>query len=899
MNMKCSKCGRIWEAITTNEKCPFCGFISPKSEEFYSVIDALSFLVKNYGASIYQNPSKMLAYLSDYAPKYFNERRYLKMCSETGIFALFLSANEKNTNEEKIAAIQKSVVLLEETYLMASENAKKVLSWIGSSLTWDPSLFDGNGVIDVANDGTGSVSSIADPDPNLGKENNPNQLINEFEINGTTLISYHGISEAVCIPNNITKINSQAFKGCKSIQHLSLAGTIREIGAYAFSGCSALTEIAVPEGVINLEKGTFLMCTSLKAIQLPKSLRIIESFAFAGCCALETIHLPEGVTRIDDYAFQSCSNLCECSLPDSLLSLNSSVFNSCHRLLSIELPSTVCSIVGSFRASCPNLERVSVRNGHNKAKDSHSKKDMPHTLTAYWPESLKFFEVPAAIAEIGDGVFSWCKNLSAFVIPKTVRKIGPQAFMHCSGLCSVVFEGKDIVIGKEAFLGCESLSEIDLSAIHDSIPDSLFSECSRLSSVVIPDGIREIGNSAFASCKSLLSVETPRSVSKLGQNIFSGHTHSMLIYASHNECVIEYAKKHGLLYTDLSYTESRTRGEILRLQHAFLSENKTLSSTIDSVYAVKVDGTVVKSSSCSLGSQISFTSLSDGKWKNIKAIDTSIQHSRVYGVKNDGTVIKTLPVKPLFLKTSSRHDSDISTWADIRTIAVGETNIFGLKKDGTVIQAHDKYHFGFPDVSKMKAVIQLAAGRRHVVGLKQDGTIVSAGDNTFGQCAVDDWENIVSVYAMHNFTLGLTFDGRVLIAGPVNSKESEQCDHGVFLDETRLTSHLFNISRLFISPYAIVGIKNNPKGSAVYISIDESDNKNLEVEEISNEMFCNISDLVCLRHGLFLLQNNGTLAFTDADSKETLETSVFQGIKVPHYSPADGTIDNTLSLASG
>ena len=55
----------------------------------------------------------------------------------------------------------------------------------------------------------------------------------------------------------------------------------------------------------------------------------------------------------------------------------------------------------------------------------------------------------------------------------------------------------------------------------------------------------------------------------------------------------------------------------------------------------------------------------------------------------------------------------------------------------------------------------------HITGLKKDGTVVAVGDNEHGQCNVQDWKDIVAVYARDEETIGLKKDGTVISTDPV------------------------------------------------------------------------------------------------------------------------------------
>src|SRR4030042_1037842 len=56
-------------------------------------------------------------------------------------------------------------------------------------------------------------------------------------------------------------------------------------------------------------------------------------------------------------------------------------------------------------------------------------------------------------------------------------------------------------------------------------------------------------------------------------------------------------------------------------------------------------------------------------------------------------------------------------------------------------------------------ITQLAAGSDHTVGLKSDKTVVAVGDNSFLQCNVDNWKNIIYMDAGGAHTVALKSDG--------------------------------------------------------------------------------------------------------------------------------------------
>ena len=99
-----------------------------------------------------------------------------------------------------------------------------------------------------------------------------------------------------------------------------------------------------------------------------------------------------------------------------------------------------------------------------------------------------------------------------------------------------------------------------------------------------------------------------------------------------------------------------------------------------------------------------------------------------------------------------------------------------MKADGTVV-ATGRNTYGQCDVSGWKDIIAISAGYYHTVGLKKDGTVVATGCNTFGiisgQCDVSGWKDIIAISAGDHHTVGLKADGTVVATG---DNEDGQCD---------------------------------------------------------------------------------------------------------------------------
>ncbi len=97
-------------------------------------------------------------------------------------------------------------------------------------------------------------------------------------------------------------------------------------------------------------------------------------------------------------------------------------------------------------------------------------------------------------------------------------------------------------------------------------------------------------------------------------------------------------------------------------------------------------------------------------------------------------------------------------------LAAGAYHTAVLYPDGTVAACGDN-SFGQCDVQSWRDIVQIAAGAYHTVGLKKDGTVVAAGKNDEGQCAVEELSGIVQIACGDSDTYALTREGTVRMAG--------------------------------------------------------------------------------------------------------------------------------------
>lgn len=311
----------------------------------------------------------------------------------------------------------------------------------------------------------------------------------------------------------------------------------------------------------------------------------------------------------------------------------------------------------------------------------------------------------------------------------------------------------------------------------------------------------------YLDCKVYLAKIEVKSIEQARDTIYKE-----AIYQFEKENFEEAMK----LFEDIiDYKDSKSIIEECKIQLQRRRANNFISAGIRSSVAIKSDGTVV-----AVGDN-SEEQCEVQDWNNMISIDT--YGCLTIGLKEDGQV-------EVAGKCDGRYISNIDTWQKIVDIAAGERFVIGLKADGTVIadghgddgqlrveewenvksidagwrfsvaltENKQLLFAGFDNgqeeqfkeaQNKWENVVNIAAGgggkgvkcrgKGHTVGLNSDGTVVAIGDNTYGQCDVSGWRNIVKVVAGDWYTVGLQADGEIVITG-------ENFPGSRYIDETAL-----------------------------------------------------------------------------------------------------------------
>lgn len=185
-------------------------------------------------------------------------------------------------------------------------------------------------------------------------------LPNNLEIIGVA--AFYGCDglKSITIPSSVTMTN-EAFGGCTGLETINVTADnstySSENGVLFNKSKTALitypagkTDAAyvIPSSVIDIERGAFAY-SQVKRVTIADSVKSIGANAFGTCANLENVEIPDGVTSIGGGAFQWCSTLKTVTVPNTVSKITYWTFLGCENLKSVTVPSSVETIeAGAF-----------------------------------------------------------------------------------------------------------------------------------------------------------------------------------------------------------------------------------------------------------------------------------------------------------------------------------------------------------------------------------------------------------------------------------------------------------------------------------------------------------------------------------------------------------------------
>jgi hypothetical protein len=292
---------------------------------------------------------------------------------------------------------------------------------------------------------------------------------------------FAGLSfKRVELPDVITEIPAQTFRGCRNLESIKMPKYLEKIGEAAFEGCVSLTSIDIPNSVHSsfVKEGwgdmgkdgvtfwTFGWYTT-------EDVDGIGPFAFANCTSLASVNFVEGGAQrlsIGDYAFYGCTSLTSISIPNRVrgdaVSATAWSING-----SGGMHYYGCQGIGTYAfARCTNLESVVFE----------------ETGIATFSEKL--------IIEIG--AFTDCTKL------QSVQFNSALGDMYVETVERDITSHGASAIQARAFAGCTALTEVKFAENYDFTKMTVVTSAFANSRVELPKGVVFINGSFYSGLNS-------------------------------------------------------------------------------------------------------------------------------------------------------------------------------------------------------------------------------------------------------------------------------------------------------------------------------------------------------------------------------------------------------------
>lgn len=301
------------------------------------------------------------------------------------------------------------------------------------------------------------------------------------------LLGYYGPGGDIVIPNTVTKIGDEAFKGNKKVTGVTIPGSVVDIGNNAFEACENLKKVAFTnpgEARTNLliRLGAFKDCTKLTDVEIPARVKQIVGNIFKGCTSLMEIK----VNANNPYYFAQDGVLFGPALVEY-----SPKYDDNYVLL-------------AYPAGCQGAYSI--------PSTVHGKMiDQVWTSGFEGAVGLTDITIPASIGRLGTAAFE-NTGLTHVTIPDTVQQVDPAVFQNCTSLVSVKLPNGITEIDQYLFANCISLQHVDMPDTITKINIYAFHNCTSLTSLALPKGLTSLSVGCFEKCYNLQHVVVPPSV---------------------------------------------------------------------------------------------------------------------------------------------------------------------------------------------------------------------------------------------------------------------------------------------------------------------------------------------------------------------------------------------------
>lgn len=301
------------------------------------------------------------------------------------------------------------------------------------------------------------------------------------------LLGYYGPGGDIVIPNTVTKIGDEAFKGNKKVTGVTIPGSVVDIGNNAFEACENLKKVAFTnpgEARNNL---------------------LIRLSAFKDCTKLTDVEIPARVKQIVGNIFKGCTSLMEIKV-----NANNPYYFAQDGVL---FGPALVEYSPKYDDNYVLLAYPAGRQGAYTIPSEVNGKEIDQIWTSGFEgaSGLTGITIPDSIRRLGTAAFEGT-GLTHVTIPDTVQQVDPAVFQNCTKLVSVKLPNGITEIDQYLFANCISLQHVDMPDTITKINIYAFHNCTSLTSLALPEGLTSLSVGCFEKCYNLQHVVVPPSV---------------------------------------------------------------------------------------------------------------------------------------------------------------------------------------------------------------------------------------------------------------------------------------------------------------------------------------------------------------------------------------------------
>ena len=321
-------------------------------------------------------------------------------------------------------------------------------------------------------------------------------------------------------------ILDNAFQGTK-ITDIDLSN-IKYISHYTFKDVNTLTTVnTIGASFIGYE--AFRGCSSLENVTLTNTSVSMSELVFYDCKKLKNIYNHENITSVGANCFAKCGLLAKImNLPKVQTVPAFVIDNSGIRYIvfgSKEYPVTKVNnnaITGSWFNTFGN-------DGGRFYIVTETGAEEGNWFVQYSKGNLRVCETDMIIYTAVNDDIAWLlklkdKDITSFDFSslngRTITDIGNSFFSGCKKLTSITIPDGVTSMGSYCLSGCTELTTVSLPQSLTAISDYSFAYDNKLASIHIPNNVTYLGNRAFLQCSALKTVTGGNGVTSVGQNCF-------------------------------------------------------------------------------------------------------------------------------------------------------------------------------------------------------------------------------------------------------------------------------------------------------------------------------------------------------------------------------------------